>query len=269
MKVRVAALRQILWGTILLTTLGACSDTTSDQQKPANSPRQVNEKTVKKPVEQAKPISYKRLSTESAPPFLRTYGAKNPENLFRVDTRFGPIVIRLYKDTPLHRASFVYLAKRNYFDMTQFYRVSKDFVCQAGNSDDWETQELRATIGRYRLAREIQPHHFHRYGAVASARRYEDNPKKLESAFEWYIVKGLVYNEPTLRAISREQEITFSPEQIKAYTTVGGNPYLDGEHTVFGEVVSGMDVVEKMNTLETDGQDWPKEIVPIQVTVLE
>lgn len=258
----------IIYLFLCLYTLISCKN---DVRPKVHNSKEEKTKTSEKTLLQKDIKPQKRpMTQQNFKDVLLEYGKKNKENTVEIETRFGTIRIALYEDTPLHRANFVYLIKEeNYFNSTQFYRVSKGFVCQAGNSDDWFTQEHRAKIGRYRLHPEIKPNRFHKYGAVAMARGYDNNPKKLESPFEFYIVMGETFNIPTLKLLEKEYNRTFSEAELTAYSTVGGTPFLDGEHTVFGEVISGMDVIKAMSEVEVDSQEWPKEEINIKIRAVK
>ena len=243
----------------------SCSETTE-------APQPQKDVTVQKVKKKKAPKKkqYKTLNNETAPAFLKKYGETHKGNTVEVTCKFGTITIKLYDDTPLHRANFLYMIERGYFDLTQFYRVEKDFIAQAGNSDDWDCAGLANKIGHYKLPNEINTNkHIHLRGAVAAARLSDNNPDKLSSNFEWYISMGQAYNEPTMRGFMREYGFKYSPAQVEAYGTRGGTPTLDKQYTVFGEVISGMDVVEKINQEEVDKKAWPKDIIPIKVKLID
>lgn len=258
----------IIYLFLCLFTLISCkNDSTSTPNNSIKEKTKASEENL--PQKELKPQK-RPMIQQNFKDILLEYGKNNLEKIVEIETRFGTIRIALYEDTPLHRSNFIYLIKEeNYFNSTQFYRVSKGFVCQAGNSDDWFTQEHRAKIGSYRLTPEIRPNRFHKYGAVAMARGYDNNPKKLESPFEFYIVIGEVFNIPTLKLLEKEYNRTFSQEELNAYSTVGGTPFLDGEHSVFGEVISGMNAVIAMSKLDVDSQEWPKEEINIKIRVVK
>lgn len=173
-------------------------------------------------------------------PFLEKYGAENPETKVLIATDFGDIEIELFRDTPLHRAHFIRLVKLGYFDTTYFYRVIEDFVIQAGTSDNRITGKLRHAIGDFLIPKEFKTAYTHNYGAFAAAKFAEQNISKASSPFEFYIV-----------------------------TAKKGAHHLDSEHTVFGRVVSGMDVAEKIAAVKTDEKDWPVDNVELKIKVLE
>ena len=173
-------------------------------------------------------------------PFLAEYGKENPETKVRFETRFGNFEVTLFKDTPLHRANFILLVKNEYFNTTQFHRVSPKFVVQGGNNDTQTTARNRARMGNYLLPNESKHKYSHIRGAFSSAKYLEQNISKASAPFEFFIVQ---------------------PQR--------GAHHLDGEHTVFGHVTKGMSVVDKINKLEVDASEWPIENVYMKVEVIE
>lgn len=204
---------------------------------PIKKPSKKIERTPKKKKE--KKIDLDTINNKNAVAFLKLYGKKNPETLVNFQTEYGDIKIRLYKDTPLHRASFIFLTKTGYFNYTNFHRVIKDFIIQGGSSDHPLTRKLRIKYRSYRIPAEIKSNRKHVYGALAAAREWDNNPKKVSSPFEFYIIQSK-----------------------------NGSHHLDGEHTIFGQVISGMKVVDKIASLETDRNDWPIKDVHIKAEVI-
>ncbi len=195
----------------------------------------------------------------------------------RMYTTAGVIDLALYDDTPKHKENFLKLVKEQRYDSLLFHRVIKDFMIQGGDPDS-KNALTGALLGEgdlgYTVDAEFMPQvHFHRRGVLAAAREGDDvNPTKASSASQFYIVWGKVYTKEQLEnykefyARRTGRELVISPEQEAVYTTVGGTPHLDGEYTVFGEVVSGLDVVEKIQSAACDGNDRPLEDVRIMKT---
>jgi|SRR5690554_4690171 len=208
------------------------------------------------------------LNTENAQEFLLQYFNDNPERKIKLTTRMGVIKFRLFDDTPIHTANFLMLTKREYFNNTEFTRVLKNFVVQGGNNDREEEDFKRILIGKYELLPEIKTKHLHKKGALAMARRYTENPDKHSSAYNFYFVQGQTFNEPQLMAIERDNSIVIPEWKRKIYRNIGGAPHLDGEHTVFGEIYEGLDVLEKMSLVQTDQSDWPLEPLVMEMEVI-
>lgn len=209
-----------------------------------NPPREA-EGTNRKPkvdVKNSDTISFPKITNDNLVSFLTEYGEKNPETKVLIKTRFGDIEIELYKDTPLHRANFIYLVKQKYFDETFFHRVVPDFIIQAGNSDLVSTPKKRSKLGKeYLLPAEIIKGRIHEYGTVSGAKEYRENPDNRTAPYEFFIFLG--------------------PKSSTAH--------LNGKYTIFGKVVKGMDVVEEISKVEVDSGDWPLSNIYISAEVLE
>lgn len=188
-----------------------------------------------------------------------------PEPLVVVHTKFGDITMMLYNDTPKHRDNFLKLVKEGWYQDSPFHRIIKGFMIQGGQNKDG-----RLDPG-YKIDAEINPtKHFHKKGALAAARLGDQiNPMKKSSGSQFYIVQGIVLTESQLLQYGQQNGIEFTPEQIEAYTTVGGTPHLDGGYTVFGEVVDGMDVIDKIAAVKTARGDRPIEEVVMSIEILE
>ncbi len=273
---------------ILSLLILSCTSNSDNQEGEAQPDDQQNQKA--KQVEQhssepqgaeqvdADPVSdvpangreqYPILGSGNAVDFLRNYFEEHPERIISLSTRYGNLSIQLYEDTPLHTANFLMMIKRGYFSGTEFTRVVENFVVQGGNSEREEDEIKRMLIGNYLIPSEIRDRHIHRKGALAMARSYTDNPKKLSSAYDFYFVVGQVFNEPQLLALEREHEMSIPTWKREVYTSVGGAPHLDGQHTVFGQVIKGMDVLEKMSKTPVDEGNWPLERLIMQLEVVE
>jgi len=132
----------------------------------------------------------KKITQEELIPFLTEYGKNNPETNAVIYTSFGNIHIKLYEDTPLHRANFVRLVKLDYFGTTFFHRVLDNFVVQGGNSDYISTQRIRSAVGDYLIPNEFSSNHTHNRGTFSAAKYSEQNVSKASSPFEFFIVQG-------------------------------------------------------------------------------
>tara|TARA_B100000780_G_scaffold4622_1_gene3717 strand:+ start:614 stop:1333 length:720 start_codon:yes stop_codon:yes gene_type:complete len=180
------------------------------------------------------------LNDDNAIPFFHKYEKENPENKIRISTRFGDIDIKLYKNTPYHRANFIYLTKKKYFNGTTFHRVVPDFVIQGGNSDRNETAKKRRLIGKYLLPPDTRKGFKHHRGAISMPSSEIENPHKLASPFEFFIVKQ-------------------SP----------GAYHLDGSYTVFGKVINGMNIVDEINKQKIDNRDMPLTNIHMEISIIE
>lgn len=182
-------------------------------------------------------------------------------------TTFGDIVIALYEVTPAHKANFEKLVNEKFYDGVLFHRIIKGFMIQCGDPDSKTAkpgQRLGSGDVGYTIPAEFVSTRFHKRGAVAAARMGDNvNPQKASSGCQFYIVDGTVYDNDRMNMIAQRTGKTFSPEQMEAYTTIGGAPFLDGDYTVFGEVVKGMEIVDKIAEQQKDGADRPVEDIKI------
>ena len=189
--------------------------------------------------------------------------ATEKETVVVIKTSMGTIKAKLYNDTPKHRDNFIKLVNEGWYNGSPFHRVIKDFMIQAGQNKDG-----RLAPG-YTVPAEFKDNHFHKKGALAAARQADQvNPKKASSGSQFYIVQGKVYDDRTLDMFESRMGKVFSARQRQAYRTVGGTPHLDGEYTVFGEVIEGLEVVDKIAAVETGRMDVPvKPVTIISVTI--
>lgn len=224
---------------ILLSFIILCSCHQKEKQKQKIQP-QITEKNIKKVKEKEVEKCWDSLNSSNVEAFLTKYGKQNPETKVIIKTKFGNIKLRLYENVPIHRANFIFLTKIGYFNTTVIYRVAKNFVIQGGNSDNWYTQKQRRKYGNYLMQPEFKKHRTHKYGALAAAREWENNPDKLSSPFEFYMVHKR-----------------------------SGAHHLDGEHTVFGEVISGFDTMDKISRVKVGVDEWPVDDIPITIEILD
>ncbi|MDR1758684.1 MAG: peptidylprolyl isomerase [Bacteroidales bacterium] len=191
-----------------------------------------------------------------------------------LETSLGNITIALYNETPLHRDNFIKLVKEHYYDGLLFHRVIPQFMIQGGDPSSKNApagQPLGQGGPGYTIPAEIQPTLYHKRGAVAAARMGDQvNPTKASSGSQFYIVDGRVFPTEQLEKTRTATGAPFTNEQKNVYSTIGGAPHLDGAYTVFGEVISGMDVVDKIAAQPKDRMDRPqKDIVIRKATILE
>jgi len=218
-----------------LVLLLNCEDKKSVKKK-----SEIHTETIVKPVEKKKSLviterEFPLLTSKNAMDFFLEYEKHNKENKIRIVTDFGDIEILLFDKTKFHRANFIFLTKQQYFDNTQFYRVINNFMVQAGNSDNRATAGKRTKIGRYLLPTDTRRGYKHDRGVISMPSGEIDNPYKLASPFEFFIVQQH-----------------------------GGSHFLDGDYTIFGKVTKGMSVVDKIAAVKTDEADWPLENIFIR-----
>ena len=198
--------------------------------------KKVDKENIKDTVTENK---YPYLTEANAMDFFLEYGKENPENKVRIKTDSGDIDILLYDKTKFHRANFIYLTKIGAFDNTQFHRVVKNFIIHGGNTDDIKVAKRRRKIGHYLLPTDTKRGYTHHRGVISMPSSEIDNPHKLASPYEFFIT----------------QQDAF---------------HLDGDYTIFGEVINGMDVVDKINAVPTDKAEWPLHNIYIRtVEIIE
>ena len=264
----VCGMKEVWLGACIALTVGCGSG------EPVPSPQ------AKAPLKEAAPApevderirrlvasEFPTLTDENAADFLRGWGATQTERQVVLDTKHGRIVVELFDDVPVHRANFLYKVYRRYFDPAEFTRVVPDFVVQGGNSEEERPQQLRFLIGQHTLPAEFQDDKVHVRGALAMSRSYSENPEKRSSGYDFYIVTGRKIGAEELGRIQRDKGRTYTSAQAEAYAKEGGAPHLDGEHTVFGRVVKGMDVVDRLAATPRDGSDWPVERLEVRMNV--
>ncbi len=233
---------RIAFATIIpLLFLVGCKE----NPKKENTSEAINEKIVTEvqvdtPISQMAEEEFK-LTEENAIEFFFDYQKDLKENKLKITTSLGSFTVQLYDDVPYHKANFIYLARQGYFNGTQFHRIVKNFIIQGGNADDKEAPRKRRKIGRYLLPPDGKKGYKHHRGTLSMPSSESDNPHKLASPYEFFIV-----------------------------VTKPGSYHLDGNYTPFGKVIQGMDVVDKINSVPVGKGDWPSKNVYIEmVEVLE
>lgn len=195
--------------------------------------------------------------------------AQEVETLVLINTDMGKIKVKLFNDTPQHRDNFIKNVKEHRYDGLLFHRVIKQFMVQGGdiNSKDAPIeQHLGDGDPGYTIPAEIvYPKYFHKRGMLCAARTSDDeNPERASSGTQFYIVTGKFYTEMELDKMEKAENRTFTPEERQAYMLEGGAPHLDNKYTVFGEVIKGMKVVDKIQFVETNEDDRPLKNIKIK-----
>lgn len=203
--------------------------------------------------------------------------AQKPEKqtFVLISTNLGDIKIKLFNETPKHRDNFIKLAKEGTLDGTIFHRIIKDFMIQGGDPTS-KNAEKGAVLGEgglgYTIPAEFNAALFHKKGVLAAARESDEvNPNKESSSCQFYIVQGRPFTRAEIdkmlkgKNARRDQKIEYTEEQYKTYETIGGTPHLDMDYTVFGEVVEGLDVIDKIAAVKIDKRDRPE--IDIKMTI--
>ena len=193
--------------------------------------------------------------------------------LVEIETDYGTMTVQLSNATPQHRDNFLKLAEEGYFDGMLFHRVIDGFMLQGGDPDS-KTAKPDQALGMggpgYTVPAEFVDSLVHIKGALCAARQGDQvNPQKRSSGSQFYIVQGKPLSAEELSLIEAKKGIRYTKAQRDAYASVGGTPILDRDYTVFGHVISGMDVVDKIAETETDPRDRPKVDVKMKVRVIK
>jgi cyclophilin family peptidyl-prolyl cis-trans isomerase len=189
---------------------------------------------------------------------LTIYGKKNPETVVFIETMYGKLKIKLYEDTPLHRANFIKLVKEGRYDNAKFYRIFYQFMVQGG---------IFPIELPYTIPAEFNTNHIHKKGALSMARSDENNPNLESSSSEFFIVHGSPYADYQVNNEAENYKLKITPEQKEIYMKQGGYMSLDQQYTVFGEVVEGFEVIDKIASVKTFEGDKPMKEIPLTITL--
>lgn len=198
--------------------------------------------------------------------------AKPKHDFVKIKTSKGECIIMLYNQTPKHRDNFLKLSKEGFYNGTLFHRVIKEFMIQGGDPDS-KTAKPGQALGsgdlKYRVEAEFRDSIFHKKGVLAAAR--DNNPQKESSASQFYIVQGKKWTDATLDDVQmKRMNGRIIPEsQRSVYKELGGTPHLDQNYTVYGEVVSGIEMIDSIADVKTEPSDRPVEDVSMMVSVLK
>ena len=192
----------------------------------------------------------------------------DPHTYVVVDTDFGSMRLKLYESTPQHRDNFIKLANEGFYNDLLFHRVIDGFMVQGGDPDSRNAPPGKV-LGMggpgYEVPAEFNLENVHVKGALAAARN--NNPQKNSSGSQFYIVHGRQVDVNLLNRLEQNKGIKYTPEQRQAYLQYGGAPILDNDYTVFGELVEGFEVLDKIATQATGRSDRPTEDIKMQIRV--
>lgn len=199
-------------------------------------------------------------------------GAMSKHRKVKVTTPYGTMIIQLYDQTPLHRNNFIKLAKAHFYDSILFHRVIKGFMIQGGDPESKHAQPgvlLGNGENGYTVPAEFRLDLFHKKGVLAAAR--DDNPAKASSGCQFYIVQGKKWTDAELDQLEQGRlgGRKIPVDQREIYKTIGGTPQLDQSYTIFGQVIAGMEVIDKIAEMKTDGNDRPLMDVPMKIRLVK
>jgi len=201
-----------------------------------------------------------------------TLGAMSKHRKVKVITPYGTMVILLYDETPLHRDNFIKLARAHFYDSVLFHRVINTFMIQGGDPQSRHAQP-GALLGNgengYTIPAEFRLDLFHKKGALAAAR--DNNPAKASSGCQFYIVQGKKWTDAELDQLEQTRlgGRKIPVDQREIYKTTGGTPQLDQSYTVFGQVIKGLEVIDRIAAVKTDVNDRPVTDVPMKIRLIK
>lgn len=206
-----------------------------------------------------------------------TKNTTTKERLVEISTDYGVMIVRLYNETPLHRDNFIKLVQQGFYDSLLFHRVIKGFMIQGGDPISKHADSLAmlgegSAPGNERIPAEFRNNFFHKKGALAAAR--DGNPEKASSNCQFYLVQGKKMDSTQLNQVYEQRikpnapNFAYSKQQKEIYERMGGTPFLDQNYTVFGEVISGLNVIDKIANLQTRTMDRPTKDVRMKIRML-
>ncbi len=204
--------------------------------------------------------------------YRKTIDTKDGSFYVLIATDLGDMVVRLYNETPLHRDNFVAKVKAGFYDSLMFHRVIKNFMIQGGdpNSKKARSEQMlgNGSAPGERIPAEFRTEQgiYHKRGVLAAAR--DNNPEKASSNCQFYIVQRPAWRATELDSTITQRRLTLNEEQKKIYTTQGGTPHLDGGYTVYGELMQGFDVLDKIATTKTNKSDRPESDIRMRMFLL-
>lgn len=199
--------------------------------------------------------------------FFGSMSYSQNETMFVIHTDYGDITGMLYNETPGHRDNFIKLVNEGWYDGSIFHRVINEFMIQGGGNKDGRNDP------GYTIPAEFVPELYHKKGALAAARMSDQvNPQKRSSGSQFYIVQGRTFSASDVEAMAKRKAslgCDWTEEQKKTYQTIGGTPHLDCDYTVFGQIIDGLDVVDKIAAVQTGQRDKPVKDVTMTIEILD
>jgi len=192
--------------------------------------------------------------------------AQQKNQYVKIVTEQGYCIVKLYNETPVHRDNFIKLVKAHYFDATTFNRILKGFVIQGGDPDSLYDKLKTLKPEQKWIRPEFNTALFHKRGALAMGR--DGNTAKESFTTQIYLVDGKTYTDAQLDAIEKKYGTHYTEAQRETYRTIGGTPFLDQNYTVFGEIVKGIDLIDKITAVKVNKDGNPDKEVWMKLTVL-
>lgn len=248
---------------LFIVTMASCGASNSKEKIKSDSENQAQTEIIQEINNtQDNEIEKQEVATE-----------QQDSTLVKLTTDFGEIVIYLYDKTPMHKENFIKLVKEGFYNGTLFHRVIQGFMIQGGDPNS-KGAAADAMLGNggpgYTLPAEITSEYYHKKGAVAAARLGDaQNPERESSGSQFYIVQGQVYNNSQMIQMQQNMRVSFSKDQKSDYTSIGGTPHLDGQYTVFGEVIKGLDVIDKIAAVKTAAANRPIKNIEMTLEIIK
>ena len=243
---------------VVALTLGACNQPSGTESKQTESTPEETTQTIQ---------TQDTMDTPQQTPAETPAGQK-----VKLSTKYGDMTLLLYDETPQHRDNFLKLVREGYYNGTLFHRVIRDFMIQGGDPDSKGAapgKRLGSGGPSYTIPAEFNPKFIHKKGALSAARQGDQgNPQRRSSGSQFYIVQGKKTSAAELNGTAQQTGAFYTPEQIEIYQNIGGTPFLDTQYTVFGEVIDGLDVIDKIAAVPTAPGDRPLEDVPMTMTII-
>jgi len=198
--------------------------------------------------------------------FVGETSAQQKNQYVKIETEQGFCIVKLYNETPVHRDNFIKLVKARYFDKTTFNRILKGFVIQGGDPDSLYDKSKTLKPEQKWISPEFSPNLFHKRGVLAMGR--DNNKNKDSFTTQIYFVDGQTFTNEQLDKIEKKYNLHFTESQREVYRTIGGTPFLDQNYTVFGEIVKGIDLIDKITAVKVNKDGNPDKEVWMKISML-